>query len=40
MLKNKDIPVEKVKNLNIKYDKFFIEIPHEMYYSPLAKVFF
>ena len=37
--KNKDIPVEKAKKLDSKYDKFFVEVPHEIYYSPLAKAF-
>lgn len=40
LLKSKDIPAEKVKKLNVKYDKFFVEIPHEIYYSPLTKAFF
>jgi hypothetical protein len=38
--KNKDIAAEKVKKLNMKYDKFFVEVPHEISYSPLARAFF
>lgn len=39
MSRNKEISTEKVKRLNVKYDKFFIEVPHEIHYSPLAKAF-
>lgn len=37
--KNKEISYERVKKLNVKYDKFFVEVPHEIYVSPLAKAF-
>lgn len=40
MSKSKDISAERVKKLNVKYDKFFVEVPHEILYSPLAKAFF
>lgn len=38
--KSKEIAADKVKKLNVKYDKFFVEVPHEIVYSPLAKAFF